>query len=68
MQIFYWEGVTAFWGTSSPQVLHWSVAEKHPRAINIIQSARNMHKRERGESEMQLMLRMHKKYVSNAGF
>ena len=39
----------------------------HPRAINIIQSARNMHKRERGESEMQLMLRMHKKYVSNAG-
>ena len=55
-------------GTISPQVLHWSVAEKHPRAINIIQSARNMHKRERGESEVQLLLRMLKKYASNEGF
>ena len=55
-------------GTISPQVLKYNVAELHPRAINIIQCARNMHKRERGETEVQMMLRMHKKYVSNGGF
>ena len=47
-------------------MLQWTVPEQHPRAIDIIQSARDMHRRERGESETQSMLRMHHKYVSNA--
>ena len=52
---------------TSPQVLHWSVPEQYPRAIDIIQSARNMNRREQGESEVQIMHRMWKTYRSNAG-
>ena len=52
---------------TSPKVLHWSVPENHPRAIDIIQSARNMNRKEQGENEVQLIFRMWKKYVSTAG-
>ena len=52
---------------SFPQVLHYKVAEEHPRVIDIIQSARNMNTCIRGENETQLMLRMHQVAVGNAG-
>ena len=52
---------------TSPKVLHWSVPENHPRAIDIIQSARNMNRKEQGENEVQLIFRMWKKYTSTAG-
>ena len=51
---------------TSPKVLHWSVPENYPRAIDIIQSARNMNRKEQGENEVQLLFRIWRKYVSNA--
>ena len=48
-------------------MLHYKVAEEHPRVIDIIQSARNMNTCLRGENETQLMLRMHQVAVRNAG-